>query len=500
MALSDDDGQTWHLKTLAGMQPHEMPGFPKGAGDGQLPPRGPITNQSRDCPSTKPGIMIRTNPMKPPTELPMRRNRRAFLQTAGAGLAGMPAFSLRPLFAQDSPNERIRHAVIGTGGMGRGHCRNFAGLAGCEVVAVCDVDPAQLDRAAASLPNAGHVKKFSDFRRLLEDKSIDTVSIATCDHWHTPVALAAILAGKHVYVEKPCSHNVRESNLLVQAAREHRKCVQHGTQRRSSPQLKAAVQALRDGVIGRVLAAKAINHQFRPPIGRAPESAPPPGVNYDLWLGPAPKRPFTNNRWHYNWHWFWDYGSGDLGNDGIHQLDMARWGLGVDYPKAIASSGGQLLYEDDHETPDTQTLVYEYAQCHLIYEMRLWTPYALEGHDNGTIFYGTDGKMEDGRKGVTVTLKDGQTKQIEGGRGDNMADFLNAVRANDSAKLSAPIAEGAISANLCHLGNIATRLGGQRIEYNPLSGKITSCGGREAEANALLTRTYRAGYELPYQG
>jgi predicted dehydrogenase len=293
---------------------------------------------------------------------------------------------------------------------------------------------------------------------------------------------------------------VHESNLLAKAAAEYGKCVQHGTQRRSWSQLKTAVEALREGVIGKVLAAKAINHQLRGPIGRAPVSDPPDGVNYDMWLGPAPEHAFTQNRWHYNWHWFWDYGCGDLGNDGIHQLDVARWGLGVDYPNAIVASGGQLFYDDDHQTPDTQNIVYEYDNCCLIYEMRLWTPYNMEGHDNGVVFYGTDGKMEDGREGVIVTMKDGKTEAIEGERESNMQDFLNAVRAGDPARLSAPIAIGAVSASLCHLGNIGTRIGGGRLVYDPDSKKITEAGGREDQANALLARKYRAGYELPYKG
>jgi predicted dehydrogenase len=428
-------------------------------------------------------------------------NRRKFLKTASATVGGITAVNTMPaLLSQNSPNERIRHAVIGTGGMGSNHSRSFARLKNCAVVALCDVDPERLGKAARDLPNQDRVKQYAAFRRLLEDDGIDTVSIATCDHWHTPVALAAILAGKHVYVEKPCSHNVRESQLLVQAAHEHKKCVQHGTQRRSWSQLKAAVEALRGGVIGKVLAAKAINHQWRGPIGRAPVAEPPPGINYDLWLGPAPKHGFTKNRWHYNWHWFWDYGCGDLGNDGIHQLDVARWGLGVDYPKAVVGSGGQLFYDDDHETPDSQLVIYEYDHCQLIYEMRLWTPYNMEGHDNGVVFYGTDGKMEDGRSGVVVTMEDGKINRIEGERESNMEDFLNAVRANDPAKLSARIDVGAVSATLCHLGNIGTRLGGQRLVYNSNPGKITQCGGRESEANALLTREYRSGYELPYSG
>lgn len=429
-----------------------------------------------------------------------RQDRRSFLKTTGAGLAGITTASVLPAFGQGSPNERIRHAVVGTGGMGRNHARSFAALANCEVVALCDVDPERLAAAAASLPNADRVKRHADFRKLLADDSIDTVSIATCDHWHTPVALAALLAGKHVYVEKPCSHNVREGLLLGKLAKETGRCVQHGTQRRSWSQLKNAVAALRAGAIGEVLAAKAINHQLRGPIGRAAISEPPPGVDYDLWLGPAPKHPFTKNRWHYNWHWFWDYGCGDLGNDGIHQLDVARWGLGVDYPKSVLASGGQLFYDDDHETPDTQTVIYDYGHCQMTYEMRLWTDYPMEGHDNGTIFYGTEGRMEDGRRGVTIILKDGETRMIEGERESNFENFLNAVRAGDPGRLNAPIAKGAVSANLCHLGNIGTRLGGGRFDYDPATDRITQAGGLEAEANALLKRAYRPGYELAYTG
>jgi predicted dehydrogenase len=209
--------------------------------------------------------------------------RRDFVKTTGAAAA---SFQILPSWGQDSPNARIRHAVIGTGSRGGGHVSSFAKMPGGEVVAVCDVDPERAAKSAAALPNAESVKKYDDYRKLLEDKSIDTVSIATCDHWHTPIALAAIVAGKHVYVEKPCSHNVHETNLLVKAAKQYKKCVQHGTQRRSSGQIKAAMQALRAGVIGKVLVAKAINHQWRGPIGRAPVSDSPAGVNYDLWLGP----------------------------------------------------------------------------------------------------------------------------------------------------------------------------------------------------------------------
>jgi len=240
--------------------------------------------------------------------------------------------------------------------------------------------------------------------------------------------------------------------------------------------------------------AKAINHQHRPPIGREPECDPPEGVNYDLWLGPAPKHAFTQNRWHYNWHWFWDYGSGDLGNDGIHQLDQARWGLGVTIPNAVVASGGQYYYDDDHETPDTQTVIYEYDECQLVFEMRLWTNYKLEGHDNGVVFYGDNGKVEFGREGSKATFLDGQEKVFGpyADMKDHVRNFLDCVKENNPDGLYAPIVEGAISTTLCHLGNIATRVK-QRLEINPETWQCANV----PEAVELYKREYRKGYELP---
>ncbi len=421
--------------------------------------------------------------------------RRRFLAAAGT-IAAAPAI-LSAVRGAAAPGERIRHAVIGTGGQGTNHCRAFSKVPGCEVVAVCDVDPQRRANAARVLPNPDKVVQYEDFRKLLEDKTIDTVSIATADHWHTPIALAAILAGKHVYVEKPCSHNVAEGDLLVEAARKYNKCVQHGTQARSNPAIRAAIQFLHDGGLGKVRMAKAINHQLRKPIGRAPDSQPPAGVNYDLWLGPAPLRPFSANRWHYNWHWHWDYGCGDLGNDGIHQVDIARWGLGMAWPKAVAGTGGQLFYNDDHETPDTQVLIYEYDHCYLMYEMRLWTNYPLEGHENGDVFYGDKGRLDIGRNGCFATLIGEEPRRLGSEERSDVAvhaaNFLEAVRANDPKKLNAPVEEGAVSAALCHLGNIVTRLNCGRICYDPIKRVV----GDNPRATELLKRSYRAGYELP---
>lgn len=419
-------------------------------------------------------------------------NRREFIQTTAALGAAAALGAGTP--ARAAEGRRVRHAVIGTGGQGQTHARVFDSLENCEVVGLCDVDPQRLAEARTRITKVAEPKLTTDFRELLADESIESVSIATADHWHTPVALHALKAGKHVYVEKPCSHNVREGFILDAAARKTGKCVQHGTQSRSSAGIQKAIQFLREGGIGKVRAAKAINHQFREPIGRAPVSSPPEGVNYELWTGPAPLHPFTQNRWHYNWHWFWDYGCGDIANDGVHQIDVARWGLGVEYPKRVVASGGQYFYDDDHETPDMQMVTYEYDDCFLIYEMRLWTNYPIEGHENGDVFYGDNGRLDIGREGCIVTLNGKAPEKIGGGADvrDNMGNFIDAVAANDPSKLNAPVSEGAISSALCHLGNVATRVG-RPLEFD--AAEIKCAGDREA--TKLLGREYRRGYELP---
>jgi len=422
-----------------------------------------------------------------------KMSRRKFLRTSAAGVAASSVLLGGYSNGLAAPSERVRIAVIGVGGQGSGHAEGWAKMEETELVAVCDVDPKHRNEVAKETNS----KPVADYRRVLDDKSIDAVSIATPDHWHTPVALAALVAGKHVYVEKPCCHNIREGQLLVKAAKQFGKCVQHGTQYRGDDDAIEGIKQLGEGVIGEMYLAKAINHQRRRKIGHAPVEDPPAGVNYDLWLGPAPVHPFTKNRWHYKWHWFWDYGTGDMGNDGIHQVDVARWGLGQMYPKASLVSGGQLWYDDDHQTPDTQTVVFEYEGRHLIFEMRLWTPYKLEGHDNGVVFYGTKGKMEIGRRGCHVIV-DGEEKKIkgQGNSGGIRKNFVECIKANDPSKLLAPIDEGFASAVLCHIGNIGVRLGGARLEYDGVNHRFTN----NSEANKYLSREYRKGYELAYTG
>jgi predicted dehydrogenase len=416
-----------------------------------------------------------------------RRDFAKGTMAAGAAMA-------LPFSRARGANGVIRVGVAGLRGQGRSHIENFRDISGVRVVALCDVDGSILEREARKFKDRNEkVDAYIDCRKMLEDKSIDVISIATPDHWHVPLAAYAVVAGKDVYVEKPLSHTIAEGRLLVSLARKHGRIVQHGTQSRSSEGLAEAIAYLRSGKLGKVRMAKAINSQLRGPIGRKADTMVPSNVNYDLWLGPAPERPFNPNRFHYNWHWFWDYGTGDAGNDGIHQIDIARWGLGVGMPKAVSCSGGQLFYQDDHETPDTQIATFEYDDAYLMFEMRLWTPYSHEGHDNGNIFYADNGRMSIGRKGWQVTFKDGKTGPGgPRGGGSHTANFIKAVRSRRPSDLNADVEVGHCSATLCHLANIATRIG-RRLRFDTKQGRFIG----HTEANAYLTKQYRKGFELP---
>jgi len=416
--------------------------------------------------------------------------RRDFVKSTAAVGAAMAI----PFSNARGANDDLLVGVAGIRGRGNGLANEFNDLDGVRIVAFCDVDSNVLERRVKQYKDRNQsVTGYVDYRRMLEDKSIDIIAIATPDHWHVPMAAASIIAGKDVYVEKPLSHTIAEGRLLINLARKQGKMVQHGTQIRSTDGTIEAVEYLKSGKLGKIRMAKAINCQLRGPIGRESDSETPPGVNYDLWLGPAPKRPFNKNRYHYNWHWFWDYGTGDTGNDGIHQIDIARWGLGVEMPKAVSCSGTQLFYDDDHETPDTQIATFEYDDVYLMYEMRLWTPYGLEGHDNGDIFYGDEGTLSIGRKGWQVTFKNG--KEGPGGpRGSykHAQNFVSAVRSRKASDLYAGVEVGHHSAALCHMANIAMRVG-HRLKFDAANDRFID----DDEANTYLTKQYRKGYELP---
>jgi predicted dehydrogenase len=430
-------------------------------------------------------------------------NRRYFLMSAAA----VPAAKAVP----SSPNATVRVACVGVRGQGGAHIREYLAMPNVEVVAVCDVDAGVLNRRLEEIEKAGRKKPagYSDVRRLLEDKSIDAVSIATPNHNHTLQAIWAMQAGKHVYVEKPCAHNVFEAQQIVAAARKYGKLVQHGTNSRSTEGLKEAVQGMREGVIGDVYMARGLCYKWRDTIGRTPAEAVPAGVDYDLWLGPAPKREFTKNRFHYNWHWFWDYGNGDFGNQGIHELDICRWGLGVSYPTKVSAMGGHYMFDDDQETPNTMVVTYEFDEKGkkqlLVFEVRHWMSNHEAGigerdgvkkdsNTVGNVFYGSKGYLAiDGYATYKTYLgRDAQAGPAKSAGGSNWVNFVEAVRAGRREMLNAEIAEGSASCVLMHLGNISYRLG-RSLEFD--AGKMAV--KNDPEANRMLTRAYRAPFVVP---
>lgn len=422
-------------------------------------------------------------------------NRRQFIQHT-AVLAG--AVTIAPSLHAAQANDKIRIGLIGPGGMGLNHLRGFAGYMDVEVAYVCDPDENRRRAAASEVEKSSGKapKSVKDMRRVFEDKAVDAVVIATPDHWHVPAALLALDAGKHVYVEKPCSHNVREGRLLVAAARRAKRIVQVGTQSRSAEHVRRAMELLQSGAIGEVLVAKAWNSQLRANIGHARPSEPPPQLDYDLWVGPAPMVPYQSNLLHGSWRWFSAFGCGDAGNDGVHDLDIARWGLGVEtHPNTIMALGGKYFFDDDQQFPDTQYVAFEYEvggkKKQLIYEHRIWSPYVQEGHENGNAFYGTKGLMIFG-KGAGWQLYGSRNKLIEEMRGTlslapHHRNFLDCIRSGKPPNADA--GTGHLSAALAHFANIATRLG-STFKFDPATERFIG----NDEANKLLRRTYREGH------
>jgi len=417
----------------------------------------------------------------------VKPSRRKFLQQASMGAAA--ATWTRSLQA-DQANLRLRFGLIGCGQRGRW----FYDRADY----VCDPDQGRLALAAGKA-GVDSAHAVTDMRRILDDKEIDAVVITAPDHWHAPAAILACEAGKHVYVEKPCSHNFREGQLLLEAARRNNVVVQHGTQQRSTPFTVEAIQMLRDGIIGEVLVAKAWNIQRRQNIGHANPSAAPSNVNYDSWVGPAEMVPFQANRFHSDWRWWYNFGTGDIGNDGAHEIDYARWGLGVDaLPSKIVALGGKYFHDDDQQFPDTATCIFEYpgdgavgSQRQLVFELRLWSRNYPYNCDSGVEFYGTQGKMFLSKRGklrvlgpdneLIVEKKKKPSKRLE-----HLDDFLDAIR--NSRRPNADILEGLRSVALIHFANIALRAG-RSLDFDTTSNQIKG----DEKANQLLTRTYREG-------
>jgi len=416
-----------------------------------------------------------------------------------------PVVAARALRA--SPNDTVRVACVGVRGQGGTHLRRYGAMRNVEIAAICDVDEAVLNARLNEVEKSSGKRPagYTDFRKLLEDTSIDAVSLATPNHHHTLQTVWACQAGKDVYVEKPCTHDMFEARQIVAAAGKYNRMVQHGTNCRSGIG-KEAVQKIREGLIGDVYFARGLCFKWRPEIGRKPVEPVPPGVHYDLWLGPAPLAGFTRNRFHYNWHWFWDYGNGDLGNQGIHQLDTARWGLGVTYPTRVSAVGGHYLFDDDQETPNTLACSYEFLEGDkkktMVFEVRGWISNHEAGigekstNTVGAIIYGSKGYVAiyDEDRGEYYSYLGREQQPGPSGKdvGNNWANFIDAVRSRKHSDLNAPIEEGAISTTLVHLANISYRLG-REIRFDP---GTQTCPGDE-DANRLFRREYRAGFVLP---
>ena len=396
------------------------------------------------------------------------------------------------------PNEKVGVAIVGTG-RGRYLADYFSQLPDCQVVAICDVDENWGQPVVKKLESkTGKRPAFVvDYRRLLERSDVDALVVATPDHWHAPMTINACLAGKDVYCEKPASHNILEGRLAVRAARKHERIVQHGTNLRSVSHYKEAWQLLNDGVIGKVMMVKAINNQRVRPVPHRPDEPVPQGVHYDLWLGPAPKRPFNRNRFHGVWHFMYDFGTGEIGNDGVHQIDLGRWAMGLQAPKAVTCSAAKLGSKGDaQEFPDTMNVTWEYEDLLFVFEQRLFTPYRMRDHrvDNDNIFFGDEGYMMIDRDGYRVFYKEkrGPAKNVKWKEDfAHYQNFIDCVKSRRREDLVADIEEGHTSALLCHLGNIAYRTG-RRLEFNAETETFS-----DPEANQYLGREYRKGFELP---
>lgn len=440
-------------------------------------------------------------------------NRRKFLGAAatiwGAGLAQTAL--LRRAAAKDLANDRITVAVAGVRGRGNGLLHNFAGLPKVDVKYVCDVDETVLGTRVAEIASRmGRLPEaIKDFRIALDDRGVDALVLGTPDHWHALPSIVACQAGKDVYVEKPDGHNLIEGQTMVAAAKKHGRIVQLGTQARSKQHTRDAIEYIRAGHLGKVVFAKAWESAQQKSLGHPADAPPPAGVDYDFWLGPAPKRPFNPLRFHGNWRWFFDYGTGDLGNDGVHRLDIARWALETavaaaggpplnSMPRSISSTGGKYYFDDDQQWPDTLMVAYDYAGRMLTYEMRIWSRYTMEGESEGAAVFGDNGYIIIGNNGWRAyALRNQLAAEGKSTPNDDVGiphaqNFVDCMRSRQKPNADLETV-GHPSSMLCHLGNVSWRAG-RTVRFDPQT--YTFIG--DADANQYLTRAeYRQPWTLP---
>lgn len=446
--------------------------------------------------------------------------KKSLLGTTGIAIGGS-GFSAKSYSSIKGANEYVNIGVVGIRSQGQSHITGYSNLKNARVTALCDVDSNLFDeRIKKHFTDKGLAKPqvYTDMRKLYENKDIDAVSIVTPNHWHALASIWALQAGKHVSVEKPCCYNFFEGQKLVEAAEKYKLIVQDGAEQRSNPCAQSMAEYLHSGKLGEVYMAKGLCYKWRDTIGKTPEEPVPDGVDYDLWLGPAPKRPFSKNRFHYNWHWNWDYGNGDMGNQGVHEMDIARWGLDVTLPTKISTAGGHFMFDDDQQTPNDLIAVFEFPnplgggdkKKILQFEVRHWitnreginsenvkeTGYTyMVSADNsvGNLFYGSKGFMtKNVNEWQTFYGKERVTGEKGSGLGDHYANFVNAIRANDQNLAKGDIRDGFYSCAIMHLGNISYRLG-KTLEFDPVKMKFINA----PEADALLTRQYRKPFVVP---
>ena len=464
--------------------------------------------------------------------------RRDFLRAGVAASLATAASAKKVLGA----NDRIRVAVVGLNGRGWNHVEGYKPIPGVEIAYFCDCDENVLRRRLADAEQKLGIPKPQtevDIRKLLERKDVDAISIATPNHWHSLMGIWAAQAGKDFYIEKPISHHAWEGRQVVNAVKKYKVIAQHGSQCRSSPAILEAMNNMRNGLIGDVYMSRGLCYKWRDTIGRATPEPVPPGVHYDLWLGPAPQHEFTKNRFHYNWHWFWDYGNGDLGNQGIHEVDLARWGLGVTLPTKVTAIGGHFLFDDDQQTPNMISVAYEFdgpnqKKKMMTFEVRGWMtnheaeigtkvfksggvpdaglkpamfvqnakpkrptgPASGKPGTIGDLYYGSKGYLEisdyDAYKSFLGDHNEPGPEKTEKFSNEHFVNFIDCMRSRKADDLHGPVLEGYLSAVLVHLGNVSYRLG-RTINYDPEKEMAIN----DREANELLHGQYRAPYTVP---
>jgi predicted dehydrogenase len=470
--------------------------------------------------------------------------RRSFLKQTLAAAATIPIAGTKSSGQVVGANNVIRVAIAGLNGRGGAHVNAFAGMQGVQVTYLVDPDSRTFARRVKEVQGRGGnlPRTAADIRTVLQDRDVDVVTVATPNHWHSLMTIWACQAGKDVYVEKPCSHNVHEGRIAVAMARRHGRIVQHGTQSRSGTSWQRVVEVIRSGKLGRLRVARALCYKPRGSIGTQANAQPPKEVDFNLWLGPATQQPYHRNLVHYNWHWFWDFGNGDIGNQGVHEMDKARWGIpNATLPRSVISVGGRYGYTDQGQTPNTQIAVFDYGETQLIFEVRGLRTDGLRGQSIGNIFYLDEGTIVGNQFFPRNTNQAAPLPQVDVparlGGGDHFANFIAAVRSRRREDLNADILEGHYSSSLCHLANVSYRLGenvaftrhsrafgssearetlqrmeehlrvsqkqrvqdlelhvGRRLEVDA---KQENFGSKNQAANQLLTRPYRQGFVVP---